>query len=303
MIKENRIIVKISSSNFKHYENKYGPFRKNDLIDIDINDLQANSAIKITAICDICGIEKKVKYQNYIKQYKNGNFYSCFDCKHRKTIETNIKKYGKEHHLQNKDILKKQIDTLKIKYNITNISQLDEIREKRRLRLKDKKYQIKMKEGVIKSFNIDNVSKLDNIKEKKEITLISNYGVRNPSQSPDIFFKSQKNGKKIKKHENLNIYYRGSYEKDFLDICYNYGITVEKGKTIKYVLNNKEKFYHSDFYIREKNLIIEIKSIYYYNKYKKMNMKKKEYCLKNGYKYMIIIDKNYDEFLYLMVHS
>lgn len=45
----------------------------------------------------------------------------------------------------------------------------------------------------------------------------------------------------------------------------------------------------------EYNLIIEIKSNYYYEKYKELNIIKKLETIKQGYMYIIIIDKEYEE--------
>lgn len=47
------------------------------------------------------------------------------------------------------------------------------------------------------------------------------------------------------------------------------------------------------------NLIIEIKSTYYYNLHKSKNILKKEYTIKGGYRYIIILDKSYDIFIKL----
>jgi hypothetical protein len=157
-----------------------------------------------------------------------------------------------------------------------------------------------MQKGVKDKFGVDNVSSLESIKRKKSETTIKNYGVENPSQCPEIFEKAQKSGKKIKKH-NCGINYRGTYEKHFLDMCFEKNINVEKGLTIKYEFENKNKFYHSDFYLKEKNLIIEIKSDYYFNKFKNMNLMKKKFTIKSGFNYILILNKDYDEFSELYV--
>lgn len=294
MIKEKLLKVKISSSNWKYYE-KYKPYNVGDIIEIKPLELPKNSKVKITAICDICGDSKKICYQGYRKQYENGNFYCCRKCFIIKSKITNNERYGVDFIMQNENFKNKNKNTLKEKYGINNISQLDSIRKIRSERLKDPKYQDKLKKSIEYKYNIDNISKLESIKEKKIKTTLKNYGVENPSQSSEIFIKSQKSGKKIKKHE-CGLYYRGSYEKDFLDICFSKNIKLDKGLTIKYIINNKNKYYHSDYYLKEKNLIIEIKSDYYYEKYKQKNLLKKEYTIKNGYNYILILNKNYKEF-------
>ncbi len=60
--------------------------------------------------------------------------------------------------------------------------------------------------------------------------------------------------------------------------------------------DGKSKRYLPDFYLEDINLIIEIKSIYYYNLHKNKNILKKESTLKKGFDYIMIVDKNYYEF-------
>ena len=72
---------------------------------------------------------------------------------------------------------------------------------------------------------------------------------------------------------------------------------VSKVKSVKYEFNNKEKYYHPDFFIEELNLIIEIKSDYYYNLHLEKNLCKQEGCIRKGYTFIFIINKDYTNFL------
>ena len=63
-----------------------------------------------------------------------------------------------------------------------------------------------------------------------------------------------------------------------------------------YTLNDNQKIYYPDFYIPKYNLIIEIKSMYYYNLHTEMNLAKQKACIEQGYNFIFIIDKNYTEF-------
>lgn len=76
---------------------------------------------------------------------------------------------------------------------------------------------------------------------------------------------------------------------------YNYykNITVEKGPIIKYNFDNNNKYYHSDFYLLKYNLICEIKSSYYYDKFISINKEKEKQSIKDGYNFIFIINKNY----------
>lgn len=294
MIKEKVISVKISSNIYKKYYDKYGPFNCNDIIDVDIKDLTKSSAITITAICRDCKAENKIKYYNYNIQLERGGYYCCKYCSKDKITKTNLVKYGTKCPLQNKEILKKTKNTMLKEYGVENISKLDSIRDDRRDNFKNSNFLEKSKITWLEKYGVDNPSKSKTIKLKKEETTFKNYGVKNPSQSIDIFEKSQISGKKIKKHE-IGIMYRGTYEKDFLDYCLLNNIIVEKGPTIEYIFDNKNRYYHSDFYIPSINLICEIKSTYYYKLYYDKNISKEKYTKELGFSFLFILDKDYDK--------
>jgi hypothetical protein len=87
--------------------------------------------------------------------------------------------------------------------------------------------------------------------------------------------------------------YRGKYELDFLNNFYDKFSDVQQGKTISYKFNGINHKYHSDFYVPSLNLIIEIKSSYYYDKFKTQCDAKKKATIANGFEYIMILDKNY----------
>ena len=68
---------------------------------------------------------------------------------------------------------------------------------------------------------------------------------------------------------------------------------VGRGKFIKYNFEGKFKIHYPDFYIESLNLIVEIKSSYYYNKFIEKNKAKMNSCIGLGYNYIFIINKNY----------
>jgi len=91
------------------------------------------------------------------------------------------------------------------------------------------------------------------------------------------------------------LYYQGTYEFDFLNNYYN-KIEISKVKTIKYIYENCKKCYHPDFYYEKLNLIIEIKSDYTFNKELDKNLAKRKACIEQGYDFIFIINKKYEEF-------
>lgn len=221
--------IKISKRNINHYTEKgYIDLIINEISNIKSCDVIETVKTKIYVICENCNIEKYIESQNYHNQIKKGGIYVCFNCSHIKIKKTNIKKYGTECPLQNNEIIEKSKRKLIENYGVDNISKLDSIRENRRNNFRAEDFKEKSKNTWLSKYGVDNPSKSEQIKSKKVITCIKNHGVENPSQSSEIFEKSQINGKKIKLHEKYNLYYRGSYEKDFLDFCFINNIVVSK---------------------------------------------------------------------------
>ena len=301
MITDKKVAVKITKSNFEFYSKLGYDISIGDIFEIKSCDIKKTSAIKIIASCDSCGDNRCIMAYNYYNQIKKGNFYVCQKCNNVKSRITNLKKYGFECPLQNLEIAKKSKNSLIKNYGVDNISKLIEIRESRRDNFRNLNFKIKSKKTWVEKYGVENPSMSEEIKDKKRKTMIDVWGCENPSQSSIIFEKSQKSGKKLNLHE-LGIYYRGSYEKHFLDFCLSKSIRVEKGKTIEYSFGGKKKYYHSDFFLPEYNLICEIKSSYYYFKYEIINLAKKNQSEKKG-NFLFIIDKDYSDLLSLFVNE
>ena len=136
----------------------------------------------------------------------------------------------------------------------------------------------------------------DKIQEKIKKTCLEKYGCEYPAQNIDIFNKTQKTQLKMKYYKDVR--YQGTYELDFLIFCEEHNILDEITKiTIKYFYNEKNRIYFPDFYIKKLNLIVEIKSDYYYNLYLEKNLCKQTACLKQNYYFLFIINKDYSTFL------
>lgn len=130
---------------------------------------------------------------------------------------------------------------------------------------------------------------------KRKESLFKMYGVENPIQIKGSLRKALLTSNRVKKYKDTNLYYQGTYEEDFLNNYYQ-KLKIENGKILNYNLNNSIKRYHSDFYIPDKNLIVEIKSKYIFELHKDINLMKEKESKNLGYNFIFIIDKNYDEF-------
>ena len=76
MIKEKEVYVKIGSWNHSHYKKLgYDNVKKGNLVLVRVEDLTLSSHTKITAICEICGVEKQLMYKSHILNKENNNLY------------------------------------------------------------------------------------------------------------------------------------------------------------------------------------------------------------------------------------
>lgn len=134
------------------------------------------------------------------------------------------------------------------------------------------------------------------VQEKFKQTNLERYGVEYPLQNGDYFKKIQKSAFRIKKYKDTDIWYQGSYELDFLEHYYTKFPDIERGPSIQYQYNNKTKVYHSDFFIPTLNLIVECKNSYLANRNKLKLETKANACLKQGYNWVMIVNKDYTQF-------
>ena len=246
---------------------------------------------------------KKNYYDKWLKENDNEEF--CLYCQKELDFENFSGGYGKYCCKEHAKLYsyKKRKDTLNIKYGVTSAFQVNN-----------------QKENFLKKYNVDNPSKLLLIKAKKKTTCLKNhgveagfllpktkqtclskYGVEHPLQNKEIFNKALKTKRLIHQFKNTNLTYQGSYELDFLE-KYHDKLDIKNGPSIKYKFKDTNKVYYSDFYIPSKNLIVEIKSTYILTLDEGINEKKKE-CLNQGFNYIMILDKNYDNFLNSFINS
>ena len=251
--------------------------------------------------CKICGKTTPFRpqyniYQNCCSKFCNNKY------NYLKTKESHLKKYGVENSYQRKEIIEK--------IKITNLSKSDidkkKIKEKT-IKTNTEKYGVpcsfqnldvrkKFKSNFIKKYGVENPYQSEDIKNKIKNTNQLKYGVDFPTQNREIIHKGFKSMMKVKNFRETNILYGSSYELDFLEKFYHL-IDIENGKTLSYFLDDKNHFYHSDFYIPSLNYIIEIKSSWTLKLQSTQEIEAKLDCCKlYHYNFIMILDKNYDEF-------
>ena len=221
---------------------------------------------------------------------------------------TNLKRYGVTQNTKRPEIKEQIKKTNKQKYGVENVSQNPIIKEnslksRENTNLKIFGYKSsfsaesvkeKIKQSNLKKYGVEYATQAEITKNKIRQTTLDRYGVEYISQNFKFFEIMQKHGGWAKPY-NENIYFRGSYEKDFLDKFYN-KIEIKQGISFKYVFDNINKIYHSDFYIPSLNLIVEIKNSYLLKKDENIIKAKSKAVIKNGFDYITVVDKDYTEF-------
>jgi len=327
MILDETIKMKVNGKMVKQYKEYGFDVKPNDIIDLPVKYLSRYSHQKVKCACDVCGEKKEVKYNNYCRYIEKDpdDRYTCKKCNLEKRKKTCLEKYGEDSVAKLESSKIKQKETMKKNgtdfffrtpeykekmmeiYGVENTSQSTEIKEKKiqtcmenyGVKYPSQSTEIKKKQEatLYKNYGVKNPSQSIEIKEKKIRTCMKNYGVKNPSQSIEIH-KRQHSGY-IRKHHKSGLYYRGTYEKDFIDFSIKNEIEIENfNGYIPYYFEGEDRKYFPDFFIKNENLIIEIKSTYTYEYDLEKNLAKRKAAISNGFNFMFVIDKGYDELFF-----
>lgn len=270
---------------------------------IDVNNLSKNSHYKVHIKCDFCDTIKYMKIQNYYNILDENNNYYCVKCGNKKKIQNNLNKYNVENVFQLDSVKLKSVQTLLSKYNCSNIQQNEDYHNKTLL-TNNIKYGFdnpsKSPEIIqkIKDTHFDKYgswfSQTDEYNEKVINTNNEKFGEDYFQYTDEFITKSYKTAFKIDYYNEIK--YQGSYELDFIKTYEYFFKYLSKPLIIEYYINDKKHIYHPDFFFEKYNLIIEIKSSYTYKLHKEKCDAKKIKCLELNYNYLLIIDKDYNEF-------
>lgn len=314
--------IKIELNKFNsHYFRRLGyEVEGKENIDVRIQDISIHSKIKVQVKCDICQNEKNITYVKYNKNIKKYNAYSCSNkCAMFKNELTCLEKYGVKYPLQSEEIKTNLENYFLDKIGVSNPSKLESNKIKREKTMMDR-YGVKTniilpeihkkaveascslesvkkrKNTFLERLGVDNPMKSEKIYNKFKKNNLIKYGCEFPAQNLEIFIKTQKSGLKIKEYKGIN--YQGTYELDFLKKMESLNLLnkIEDIEPIEYLFENSTHFYFPDFYIKECNLIVEIKSSHTFEKHYLKNIEKKKSCERKLYNFIFIIEKDYTEF-------
>lgn len=219
----------------------------------------------------------------YKEKYGKGTI--GYETVERKKHESSMSKYGVIHPMQNKNVIENYRQSSLKKYGETNPMKVKSVQDKvNQTNLNTYGYTRPIKNPEVFERMYTNYKKT--IKEK--------YNVDCVFQIPEIFEKAQKSSFKLNYYKHLH--YQANYEYDFIMWVESLGLLnkLSNGPYLWYLHKGKSKRYFSDFYFADINLIVEIKSTYWYLMYKEQNDAKRDECLNQEFAYALVLDKNYD---------
>lgn len=211
-----------------------------------------------------------------------------------------MNEYGVSNVSQIKEVLDKKKRTWLEKYGVDNPSKAQIIKNK----IKDKWSIVdsKRKETMLTKYGVESYNSTDEFKNRRKKTWLEKYGVDNPTKNEAILQKSMiSNAKSEYRTKSLILpsgkvfRYQGFEDKAILDLIssgvHEDDIITGPGNVpkIKYVFEGKLCTYYPDIYLPKYNKIIEVKSMYTWNKYKEKNEAKISATKDAGFDVEVII--------------
>ena len=179
MIVNQYVEIKISKKNIYHFLQYYKDIKLKDIIKVNPDYLQKSSNVKVDVVCDICGIDRNIKYQAYNKNISSCEehpIYTCDKCSHVKIKSFNMKKWGVDYFSQTDEYNNKFKNTMIERYGVEYALQSDELKDKvKKTNLEKFGYENPFMDG-------DRIKKIFNDK----------YGVDHPSQVKEFYNKIEK---------------------------------------------------------------------------------------------------------------
>jgi len=180
MILTENIEIEINKGNLPFYKSLGYSINMGDIINIPIEELSKGSNQVVKSKCDFCGNIVDIQYKLYYKRTLKHKEFACS----RKCSS-----------IRNSNLLNDQ-------YGISNISQLDHVREKIK-RTNMERYgsesymgseasKLKREESLMDRYGVDNPQKSKEIQEKTKKTNMERYGVDHVLQSNNIRDKIKK---------------------------------------------------------------------------------------------------------------
>lgn len=163
-----------NAKNKTHFVNLGYKFTKmKDEFDVNVCDLKHGSAVLVNTVCDYCGREVTLQWQDYFEHHKGPIQKDCCgnpQCTGKKAEETIMTKYGVKQCLEIPEFKQKQQQTNLKKYGHINP-------------FGNKEIQKKIRDYNMEHYGGPTATCSDVVKEKIKETNMEKYGVENYSQT------------------------------------------------------------------------------------------------------------------------
>ena len=201
MLLTKEIKIKVNSTGLKHYLSKGYNAKVGEELIIKTEDLTKSSDYKVMVKCDVCGEEKELRYNKYLKNIEKYNLYTCSNvCSYVKNKKTNLERYGIENYYNSE----KFKETCLEKYGVVNPFKSEEIKEK-------------IKITNLEKYGFESSNSSEIVKENKKESCLKQYGVDHFSKTDDF--------KEIIKKCNSNPKYQINRQKKSSETCLiKYGV-------------------------------------------------------------------------------
>lgn len=236
------------------------------------------------------------------KKYGVDNIFQSKEIK-VKIKQINLEKYGVENPQQNKGIRLKTESTNLERYGNTQGWNFDKIKitNLKRFGVENPQQNKEIKLKTIAT-NIERYGQGGFNPIQTKATNLERYGVEYAIQNPIIFEKIQRSQVQARyKYKSFitpngrTIWYQG-YEKYIIEYLFDAGIIEAdllndryQVPVISYTFENKNRKYFPDIFIKSKNMLIEVKSSYTFDKEIQKNLAKQKAAKEAGYHHIIII--------------
>lgn len=286
MILSDVVKIKISNNQISYYKNKgYNFAGGNKIEEVKISDLPSNSGQKIKVKCDFCGKEKEISLNRYNINCDSGaKKYACSrKCSEQKNKDSILKKYNVENISQSNDIKNKKINTCRKNFGVDFPQQSNLIFEKS-LNKKNLLYGDKFYNNSKQMINTKSLNVCEKYKAKVYKDGIFTFYCNDCQNEYEISLSLFHNRKRIKTKICTNCNPFNSNESpnevevlNFIRENYDAEIKVKD----RNILNGKEL----DIFLPDLKLAFEYNGIYWHSElYKptKYHKDKTEICKKNN---------------------
>jgi len=243
---------------------------------LTLEDEYKNNKQKLNYVC-ICGNDQAtISYKEFCEGYR------CKKCKYERTKATNMRIYGVENVFQSPEIKEKIKRTMIKKYGVDHTMKLEMIVEK-------------TKDTNRKRYNYEYRFCAPDVRAKGMKTCKERYDNEFPFRNTEIFERALKASYKLKQY----CFPSGRIEsvQGYEPACINYLLEEKNIPEDDIVVGathvphipyfdqetNRDRIYFPDIFIPSKNLIIEVKCNYTFNKEKRKNIAKMKGCKRGGY--------------------